>query len=151
MPGPKDQMREDVADIPGADFLIALGDLVLRSGATAVEFDTIRDDPADPGWFVTLRSRGARISVEGYPTAATAAIAMAMRILSGASCKCTRKVVLHDDPAGCRWKLMGDRWEPGCTAPSIRVIGERGDHAAVAAAYEEHARNLRTETGDRTS
>jgi hypothetical protein len=62
------------------------------------------------------------------------------RLLTGAVCKCGQTITLSDDRAGCRWTLQGKRWEPGCGAPPIRVKGERGDMAAIAAAADEAAR-----------
>lgn len=66
-----------------------------------------------------------------------AALALAERLLRGATCRCKRRVLLSDDGDGCRWRLIGNRWEPGCDVPPITVQGQRGDHAAMARALAQ--------------
>lgn len=103
------------------DVLIACVDLAGRSGAEAIEVGFTEDIP--PRWYATATYRGARIMVQDLPTPTTAALALAERLLRGALCRCRRRVALSDSRAfagtleGCRWRLVGNRWEPGCDAP----------------------------------
>jgi hypothetical protein len=115
------------------DIVIACADLVGRAGASGFEIGYLHDDvPAeDAGWYAHAQYHGARIIVEDHRSPTGAALALAERLLSGAMCRCRRPVALTDRLGGCRWRLIGARWEPGCDAPSLRVDGPRGDHAAM--------------------
>lgn len=102
------------------DVLIACVDLAGRTGARGFEIGYTEDDPAT--WYAYCAYQGARVTVEGHPTPTTAALALAERLLKGALCRCRRPVTLSDARAfagsleGCRWRLMGNRWEPSCDA-----------------------------------
>lgn len=115
------------------DAIVACADLVGRAGAREFEIGYIRDDvpTGDAGWYASAIYQGARITVDEHRSPTTAAMALSERLLSGATCRCRRPVTLSDTADGCRWQLVGQRWEPGCDAPSIRVSGQRGDHAAM--------------------
>lgn len=123
------------------DAVIACADLVDRTGASGgFEIGYLRDDvPVDQaGWYAHARYMGARLTSENHASPSAAALGLAERILRGATCKCRRPVTLRDDqqPKRCRWRLMGQRWEPGCDAPAIHVEAERGDMAAMRRAME---------------
>lgn len=121
-----------------ADAIVACADLARRAGASGFE---IRHDgnTKHPRWHATATYRGARIMVDNRHSPTEAAIGLAERLLRGASCKCGRKTVLSGEPGPgqCRWRLMGPRWEPGCNTPPITVNGERGDLAAMRAAFTQ--------------
>lgn len=121
------------------DAVVACADLVGRAGASDFEIGYIRDDvPAEEaGWYAVATYKGARIIADEHRSPVTAAVALSERLLRDAMCRCRRPVALSDDGQGCRWQLLGKRWEPGCDAPPVRVPGERGDHAAMVRAMAE--------------
>lgn len=118
------------------DIVIACADLVGRAGASGFDMGFVRDDvPVEQaGWYATAYYQGARIMVEEQPSPTAAAIALAQRLLRGAACRCGKVVSLSDGQPGCRWRLAGPRWEPGCDAPPLTVSGGRGDLGAIRAA-----------------
>lgn len=121
------------------DVVIACADLVGRAGASEFEIGYLHDDvPAEEaGWYAHAQYRGARITVEDHRSPTGAALALAERLLSGATCRCRQPVTLSDGQPGCRWRLVGQRWEPGCDAPPVRVNGQSGDYAAMQRAMAE--------------
>jgi hypothetical protein len=124
------------------DLVQACLDLAGRAGATGVEIGFVREDvPSEQaGWFAFAKYRGARISVEEQTSPATAALSLAHRILRGARCRCGDMVSLSDRQPGCRWRLEGARWQPGCNAPTMKVPeGLRGDYTGMARVYAEQA------------
>lgn len=119
------------------DAIIACVDLVGRSGARDFEIGYLHDDvpTEEAGWYAHCSYQGARLIAEDRRTPSEAAMALAERILAGGACRCGQKVTLSNQP-GCRWRLMGARWEPGCDAPPIHVgAAGRGDHAALQRAW----------------
>lgn len=64
-----------------------------------------------------------------------AALALAVRLMDGAACRCGRDVTLSKNSSSklCRWKLEGDRWNPGCDAPPLDSAA-RGDYLGMVAA-----------------
>lgn len=116
------------------DSVVACVDLVGRTGASNFQIGYVHDDvPMEQaGWYATAHFKGARITVENQTHPALAAEGLSLRLLSGATCRCTAVVALADDQDGCRWQRVGKRWEPGCDAPPIEMpAGARGDHAAM--------------------
>lgn len=115
------------------DAVIACADLVGRAGASDFEIGYLHDDVPieEAGWYAVAKFKGARITTESHRSPTTAAIALAERLLAGATCRCRKPVTMSGATPGCRWHLVGPRWEPGCDMPSIRVDGERGDVAAM--------------------
>ncbi len=115
------------------DAVIACADLVGRAGASDFEIGWMHDDVPieEAGWYAVAKYRGARITTDEHRSPTTAAMALAERILASATCRCRQPVSLSDFVRGCRWRLVGKRWEPGCDAPPVRVEGRRGDHAAM--------------------
>lgn len=127
------------------DAVIACADLAGRAGAQGFEIGHVRDDVpvAEAGWYAVAVYRGARLMADEHPSPSLAATALAERLLRDAACRCGRRVVLSGR-AGCRWRLMGPRWEPSCTAPPITIAeGQRGDGAALTAAMEARRRAAR--------
>jgi hypothetical protein len=119
------------------DVFAACLDLVGRAGASESKIGYMNQDAEtveEAEWYAEARYKGVRISVSKCRTPTDAALGLAQRLLTGATCKCGEKVSLSDKQAGCRWRLVGKRWEPGCTAPAIKVQGDRGDPAAIKAA-----------------
>lgn len=122
------------------DLIVACADLVGRSGATDFEIGYLNDDPENPGWWAKSSYRGTRFIRDGHRTPEAACLALATRILSGATCRCLKTVALDDRSGGCRWKLVGQRWEPGCDDEPLRITeGQRGDYAALQAAIGNRA------------
>lgn len=122
------------------DIVIACADLVVRSGATDFDIGYLNDDEHDPGWWAQATYRGAKIIKDGHGTPEAAALALATRLLSGATCRCTRPVTLADGVKGaCRWQLVGKTWQPGCNDKPIRIKGQRGDLAAMQTALGNRA------------
>lgn len=121
------------------DVVIACADLVGRAGASGFEIGYLHDDvPAEEaGWYAHAQYRGARITAEDHRSPTGAALALAERLLSGATCRCRQPVTLSDGRPGCRWRLVGQRWEPGCDVAPVRVSAPRGDHAAMVRAMAE--------------
>jgi hypothetical protein len=125
------------------DVVVALADLAGRSGARDLNigWDCPHVPAADDGhscgqvtWWASVSYQGARLMVDQHHAPSVAALALAERILDGASCRCGQRVTLTDDRPGCRWRLAGPRWEPSCDVPSLPVPGRRGDVAAMQAA-----------------
>jgi hypothetical protein len=124
------------------DLVVACADLVGRAGASGFEIGYLHDDVPveEAGWYAHASYQGARIMVDDHRSPTGAALALAERLLAGATCRCRQPVTLSDSGNGCRWKLVGARWEPGCDAPSITVKGaQRGDHVAMQRALAEPA------------
>lgn len=118
------------------DVILACADLVGRAGASEFEIGHLHDDVPveEAGWYAHAQYQGARIIVDDHRSPTGAALALAERLLSGATCRCGEPVTLSDRQPGCRWRLSGQRWEPGCDAPSVRV--RRGDYVAMVKAME---------------
>lgn len=123
------------------DMIIACAKLVDRTGASGFEIGHTGedDDPADaPIWYAYATFQGTRIMVQAQSGPTAAALALSERLLDGATCRCRQKVTLTSDRPGCRWRLMGDTWEPGCDVEPIHVEGAlRGDYKAIQAALEQ--------------
>lgn len=123
------------------DVVMACAALAGRAGASSFEMGYLHDDVPveEAGWYATALYRGARISVDGHRSPTGAALALAERLLRGAMCRCTKPVTLSDGAEGCRWRLVGARWEPGCDEAPLTIRGERGDHAAMTLALGNRA------------
>jgi len=129
-----------------ADVILAAAHLAERAGAKDfyLNHDGDPDTPDTPAedvtWWAAVTYQGARIMTDKHPSPSGAALAIAERLLAGATCRCGRPVTLSDDGTGCRWRLEGPRWKPGCNAPPVRITGKRGDYAAIQAAAQAAAR-----------
>lgn len=117
------------------DLIIAAADLVDRSGGT--QFEIGHTPGRKPKWNASAYFQGSRIIVDGHATPTAAALALGERILHGSNCRCGQTVTLNDAP-GCRWRLVGPRWEPGCDAQPIKATAERGDLEGLRADYKRH-------------
>ncbi len=122
------------------DAVMACADLAGRAGAREFEMGWtcphVPDEPDDHTcpevtWHAQVSYQGARVMTGECNSPTAAAMDLAERLLRGATCRCRQPVALSDDRPGCRWQLLGKRWEPSCDVPSVRVEGERGDHAAM--------------------
>ncbi|MEU6387687.1 hypothetical protein ABZ847_29490 [Streptomyces bauhiniae] len=134
------------------DILIACVDLAGRAGATDVEIGHTGDDdtPAHQvRWYAVATYRGARLIADDHQSPTAAAMTLAERLLAGARCRCTAMITLSDGQPGCRWRLVGSRWEPGCDAPPLRVEGPRGDVAAMERALGNRAARRAAKRGRR--
>lgn len=121
------------------DVVIACADLVGRAGASEFKIGYLHDDvpPEEAGWYAHAQYRGARITVDDHRSPTGAALALAERLLRGATCRCRRPVTLSDGTEGCRWRLVGQRWQPGCNVAPVSVPGARGDLGAMQAAMAQ--------------
>jgi hypothetical protein len=115
------------------DVVLACVALVDRAGASRFEMGHIDE----AGWYAHAQYQGARIIVDGHQSPTGAALALAERLLAGATCRCRKPVSLSDGQPGCRWRLAGPLWEPGCDAKPLPVSGGRGDYAALRRALDE--------------
>jgi hypothetical protein len=124
-----------------ADAVVACADLVGRAGALNFQIGYLHEDvPVEQaGWYAHAQYKGARIIVEDRRSPSEACLALAERILSGGRCRCGQLATLSDGQPGCRWRLMGSRWEPGCAAPPVD-IQTRGDLASMGEAMNRAAR-----------
>jgi hypothetical protein len=115
------------------DAVEACADLVGRCGASGFEIGYVHEDVPveEAGWYAHAQYSGARLQVQDHRSPSGAALALAERLLAGGVCKCRKPVTLADDTPGCRWQLMGKRWEPGCDVPAVRVDAARGDLGAM--------------------
>lgn len=124
------------------DAVVACADLIGRTGATGLELGYVHDDVPveDAGWYAHATYRGTRLMTEDHRSPSAAALALAERLLAGGMCRCGQRVTLDDDRPGCRWQLMGKRWEPGCDAEPIHMAeGSRGDLGAMQAQMANRA------------
>jgi hypothetical protein len=119
-----------------SDRVLASVHVVERSGGR--EHQLGADDHGR--WWASALFKGARIMVDGYADPANAADALVRRLLHRAACKCGRVVTLAPRANACLWRREGPRWVAGCTAPAIRVAGERGDLAAMLGAFNARPR-----------
>jgi hypothetical protein len=126
------------------DMVMACAHLVERAGASGFEIGYLHDDVPveEAGWYAVAFYQGARITADDHKSPALAAYALAVRLLTGAQCRCGKPVSLGDGK-GCRWKLTGARWEPGCDVPPITVPAARGDYAAITQAMNRAERRAR--------
>lgn len=123
-----------------SDVVVACMDLVGRGGAKEFEIGFVHEDvpSEEAGWYAYAQYQGARIMVQDHRSPSGAALALAERFLNGGTCRCRRPITLSDTGEGCRWKLVGARWEPGCDVPSMEITaGGRGDYAAMAKAMTQ--------------
>lgn len=126
------------------DAVVACAHLAERAGTREFELGYVHDDVPveEAGWYAHVTYQGARITVQDHRSPSAAAQALAERILSGGMCRCGKTVTLSDERPGCRWQLMGKRWEPGCDAPPVSIPdGKRGDMDALRDAIAERASN----------
>ncbi|MCL2582942.1 MAG: hypothetical protein FWE35_10840 [Streptosporangiales bacterium] len=119
--------------------MLAAVDLVGRTGAREFEIGFLHEDVpvSEAAWWASALYRGARVIVEDHSHPADAAEGLAVRLLTGARCRCGKLVALQ--PGGafafykarlidgseftaedaqragqCRWTRIASRWVPGC-------------------------------------
>jgi len=137
------------------DAVVACADLVNRAGGTEFEIGwTCPHTPDEEdghncdrvSWWAHARWKGTRLTAENHPDPMAAAAALAVRVLDGGRCRCGRIVALQPGAPGCVWRLVGQRWEPGCDQPGVRIQSQmRGDLPAMGHALnrEQRRRNRR--------
>lgn len=127
------------------DTVEACADLTGRTGAQGFEIGYVHDDVPveEAGWCAHATFRGTRVQVQDHRSPSAAALALAERLLAGGQCRCGERVTLNDYQVGCRWRLVGKRWEPGCDAPSVKVDAARGDLDAMQQAMASAGRARR--------
>lgn len=140
------------------DALLAAADLASRAGASGFHIG-YNPDSTPVTWFAVAEYGPRELAAEGYPDPASAATALAVRILSGGKCRCGGLVALSvdgawapgdsatmldgSDPAAlrnapqCLWILEGARWTPGCDAPPLPLTGAEIRRNLEAAASDE--------------
>ncbi len=128
-----------MSDYMNGDVVQACAALVGRSGASGFEIGHLHDDVPveEAGWYAHAQFQGARITVQDHRSPSAAALALGERLLRGATCRCRQIVTLSDGKPGCRWRLVGARWEPGCDAAPVKVDGPRGDLGAMQRAISQ--------------
>lgn len=114
------------------DMILATARLADRSGASGFNVGYLNDDPDADNveWYAECTFQGAKIVMGGRHLPEEACLALSVRLLRGATCKCLRPISIDEQP-GCRWRLIGDQWTPGCTADPLHVGGNRGDTRAI--------------------
>lgn len=142
-----------MTDPMGFPAVMAAADLGDRAGAKSWEImwmcphtpdEEDGHDCGDVTWHITAMYQGHRIAGEGL-TAEAAALEFAVKLIDGGRCKCGRTVAMqraHQSPRECLWRLEGERWEPGCDAPSIEVEGTRGDLGAMLDSFTRAAARM---------
>jgi len=116
------------------DVVMACADLAERAGARDFEFGYVHEGVPveEAGWYAHVNFKGARVIVQDHTSPTNAAFALAQKLLANGLCRCGERVTLTDFNAGCRWRLMGPRWEPGCAVDPIEVnADDRGDLDAL--------------------
>ena len=118
-----------MSDYINDDVVMACAQLIGRSGASGFEIGYLHDDVPveEAGWYAHAQFQGARITVQDHRSPTGAALALAERLLSGATCRCRRPVTLSDGQDGCRWRLVGNRWEPEQAEVAARYEHEEED------------------------
>lgn len=113
-------------DFRNMDAVVAVADLVQRSGARRFEIGWLHDDVPShlAGWYAHAQYRGARITCEDQPSPQHAADGLAASLLDGGTCRyCGAKtsaaptVLGHyegGDPGPCVWHRDGNTWISGC-------------------------------------
>lgn len=118
-----------------SDVVVACVDLTARAGARDFEIGYLHDDvpPSEAGWWASAGYQGTKIMTEDHSSPEAAALALAQRLLSGATCRCGKAVHITDARSGCRWRLVANRWEPGCDEPPFILPKgtKRGDLTAM--------------------
>lgn len=132
----------DIDEYINDDVVIACADLVGRAGARSFQIGFVHDDVPveEAGWYAHAQYRGTRVMVEDHRSPQGAALALAERLLRGAVCRCRRPVTMSErgSVGGCRWHLVGRRWESSCDADPLTLpAGSRGDYAAMQQALAE--------------
>jgi hypothetical protein len=123
------------------EVILACAHLVEHAGAKRLDIGYVHDGvpSTEAGWYAIAYYGGARIFVENHASPVDAAMALSVRLLTGAICKCGAAVSLTDSEEGCRWRL-GQRWTSGCEAPPVHTPGARGDYEAMRHAYADRMR-----------
>lgn len=121
--------RDDLWD----DIVNACAHLAERSGAVEFQIGFLSEDV--PLWYAHAKYQGTRIITQNHESRTAAALALSQRLLDRAGCRCGQTVTLVDGRDGCRWRLVGARWEPGCDAPPITVHAHRGNLQAMGKAF----------------
>jgi hypothetical protein len=139
----------DGLDEDDAVIVEACANLADRSGCTEWEIGYIdKDDPhAMARWYCHVKYRGTRISVSDMDGPVAAAMALSVRLLRGAACRCGKQVTLlgRNDQSRCLWRIVGHRWEPSCDVEPIHLPGSaRGDLRRL---HEEINRRQRRRRG----
>lgn len=141
------------------DVLLAVTDLLKRTGATEFNVGYLHDDvPSEEAdWYAYVQYQGARLTVEHHSSPTEAAEALARRVLTGGRCKCGKLVALDEEgaqffpgaagPNGekwtaeeaaaagqCQWKRVGPRWNSECEPDGERrtldPVGDDEVHTA---------------------
>jgi hypothetical protein len=126
-----------------ADLIMACVDLASRTGASNFEIGHVHHDVPleEAGWYAHVTFKGARIMTQDHRSPDAAAMALAERLLDGATCRCLQPVTINPKHPGCQWKLVGRAWQSSCDAPPIKYSGPPGDYQSIQQALAKHADN----------
>lgn len=116
-----------------ADCVVAIADLVARTGAAQFTIGYLRDEDEPefaekgPGWYAQVQLRGARVICDEMPFPEHAADGLAHRLLDGGTCThCGEFTTTAPTETGiylrfgshrkarCKWRRLGDHWYSGC-------------------------------------
>jgi hypothetical protein len=127
-----------------ADAVMACVDLAARTGASGFEIGHVHENVPieEASWYAHVNFKGARIMVQDKRDPTEAAMALAERLLAGATCRCLRPVTVSRLRRGaCRWRLVGPQWKSGCDAPPIKIGNAAGDYSKIQEAMAAAAGN----------
>ena len=132
MAGTDDEAKPDpLEEARALAEVVACAGLLGRAGAKDMELGYTGDDD-NPRWYVQARYQGTRLIAQDHASPATACQELVHTLLRSALCRCGRRVTFAYKSGRCLWRLVVDRWEPGCdVAPLVMPKGSRGDLAAM--------------------
>jgi len=137
----------DFLDEDDAIIVEACADLAGRSGCTAWEMGYVDKDESVPGsedkWYCHIQYAGTRIGVSDMDGPVSAAMALSVKLLRGATCRCGKLVTLlgRNDQARCLWRIVERRWTPSCDVEPIHMPeGSRGDLRRLGEAMDQRQR-----------
>ena len=136
-------MTDTAAVVASVDLINRAGGKEFQIGWTCPHVPDEEDghNCPDVTWWAHAKWKGSQLTAEGHPEPGSAARALAVLVLDGGQCKCGKRATLIADAPGCLWRLVGDRWVPGCDVPGIEIDGaDWGDVPAMGRALNREQR-----------
>jgi hypothetical protein len=144
----------DGLDEDDAVIVQACADLADRTGSISWHMgytDPPEETPDAPAkWYCHVTFQGARIGVSDMDGPVAAAMALAVRLLRGASCRCGKTVTLlgRNDQQRCLWRILNGRWESSCNEEPIHLpVSARGDMRRMAEEIDKRKRQRKGKRG----